>query len=117
VVLVILRCPPGARLRDRRDPGHLGAPVVPTARAISWPRWRGHEQPFAWPTLVRTIFDALGRHRGHSFSSNGSPGRWLGSCLRMAEHLEQARFDLVALAHFRERALARDLECQPSRSA
>jgi len=31
----------------------------------------------------------------------------------MAEHLEHARFDLVALAHFRERALAPDLEYQP----
>jgi len=39
-------------------------------------------------TLVRTIVDQLGRHQGHSFSSNGSPRRWLGSCLRMAEHLE-----------------------------
>jgi len=64
-------------------------------------------------TLVRTIVDALGRHRGHSLSSNGSPRRWLGSCLRMAEHLEQARFDLVALAHFRSRALVPDLEYQP----
>jgi len=31
----------------------------------------------------------------------------------MAEHLEQARWDLLALAHFRERALAPDLEYQP----
>jgi len=35
-------------------------------------------------TLVRTILDQLGRHRGHSLSSNGSPRRWLGSCLKMA---------------------------------
>jgi len=57
-------------------------------------------------TLVRTIVDALGRHRGHSLSSNGSPRRWLGSCLKADEHLEQARCDLVALAHFRRGALA-----------
>jgi len=52
-------------------------------------------------TLVRTIFDALGRHRGHSLSSNGSPRRWPGSCLKAAWHLEQARCDLLAFRHFR----------------
>jgi len=45
VVLVSLRCPAGARLRDRRDPGHLAALVASTTRAISWPRWPNHEQP------------------------------------------------------------------------
>jgi len=55
----------------------------------------------------------LGRRRGHSLSSNGSPRRWLGSCLKDGEHLEQARCDLLALAHFRRGALAPALECQP----
>jgi len=68
-------------------------------------------------TLVRTIVDALGRHRGHSLSSSGSPRRWLGSCLKAANHLEQAREDLLAFRHFRKGALAPDLEYQPSRSA
>jgi putative transposase len=40
-----------------------------------------------------------------------------GKLPEAAEHLEQAREDLLALPHFRERALAPDLEHQPSRSA
>jgi hypothetical protein len=58
-VLVILRCPAGARLCDRRDPtrGHLAAPVVPTISRDLLAKVAGSKAALAWPTLVRTIFD------------------------------------------------------------
>jgi len=40
-----------------------------------------------------------------------------GKLPEAADHLEQARCDLLALPHFRKGALAPDLKHQPSRSA
>jgi len=48
VVLVSLRCPPGARLCDRRDPGHLAAPVVPTISRDLLAKVAGSQAALAW---------------------------------------------------------------------
>jgi len=85
VVLVILTCPPGARLRDRRDPGHLGAPVVPTPWGICSPRWSSRTQPLRGNPGAHHCRPAR-RHQGHRFSSNSELWRqiWSTNLLRSA---------------------------------
>jgi putative transposase len=78
--------------------------VAKSQAALEWQPWCAPSSTSRTPPRWR-------------LSSNGSPRRWLGSCLKAADHLEQARCDLLAFRHFRKGALAPALEYQPSRSA
>jgi len=96
-----LRCPPGARRCDRRDPtrGHLAAVSYPLSHGISWPRWRGRKQPWV-ATLVRTIFDQPDATEVEAQFQRVTEAL-AGKLPEAAEHLEQAREDLLAFRHFR----------------
>jgi putative transposase len=90
----------------------------------TWQRCRTHylsdllakvaksQQPWV-ATLVRTIFDqpdATEVEAQFQRVTEALPGQ----LPEAAEHLEQARCELLALPHFRKGALAPDLEFQPS---
>jgi len=117
VVLVILRCPPGARLGDQRDPtqGHLAAVSHPLP-AGSLGQGGQLTSSLCVATLVRTIFD---QPDATEVTAQFQRVTWAlaGKLPKVAWHLEQAREDLLAFRHFPEGALAPDLEYQPPRSA
>jgi len=67
-------------------------------------------------TLVRTIFDQPG-HKEVEAQFQRVVDALVTTLPEAFEHLEEARCDLLAFRHFRERTLAPDLEHQSARSA
>jgi len=67
-------------------------------------------------TLVRTIVDAPDRSEAGA-QLQRVVDALVAKLSEAAEHLEEAHCNLLAFRHFRRRALAPDLEHQPSRSA
>jgi len=83
VVLVILRCPPGARRGHRRGPargGHLATVSHPRPRGICSPRWPSHEQPLSRNPGAHHLRCA-GSARGRGSAPTGHRGAsWEAAC-------------------------------------
>jgi len=101
VVLVILRCAPWPRRGDRGDVArvHLAAVSYPLS-AGSLGQGGGVASSPRVATLVRTIFDQPDATEVEA-QFQRVVDALAGKLPEAADHLEQARWDLVALAHFR----------------
>jgi len=113
VVLVLSRCSPGARGGHQGDVlrGHLAAVSYPLS-AGSLGQGGGVASSPRVATVVRTIFDQPG-HEEVEAQFDRVVDALASKLPEAAEHLEEARCDLLAFRHFRERGLAPDLEYQP----
>jgi putative transposase len=95
-----MRTVASSRRSGRRCQGPPGSGVAPTISRDLLAKVAGPQAALEWQPWCAPSSTSPTPPRWR-LSSNEWLTRWLGSCPRMAEHLEQARCDLLALAHFR----------------